>query len=317
MTDQRTMRALVFTAPSVVELLDVERPTASAGNVLVDVRAAGICGSELHGFHSVGFRKPPLVMGHEFAGVTPEGRRVVVNPLISCGTCDLCGRGAPQLCRHRELLGVHRPGGFAEEVAVPESALHDLSPDMDWETATLVEPLANAVHAWTHVESQAPRKVAVIGAGPIGLVVLLVARDSGVDDITVVDRSTSRLELAAALEATRCSTELAGEFDVIVDAVGAAATRSVAVDLLRPGGTTVWLGLAEDATNFSGNGLVRGEKHVVGSFTYTPRDFAEALARAEHLDLGWTTSVAMADAEATFMRLADGASDPVKAVIRP
>ena len=108
------MRALVFTAPSVVELQDVDEPLPGDGDVIVDVKASGICGSELHGFRSLGFRKPPLVMGHEIVGADAAGRRVAVNPLLSCGQCDLCSRGLPQVCRERGLLGVHRPGGFAE-----------------------------------------------------------------------------------------------------------------------------------------------------------------------------------------------------------
>lgn len=309
------MRALVFTGPGVVELQDVAQPD-SADGVLLEVRAAGICGSELHGFRNVGFRKPPLVMGHEFAGTTPDGRRVVVNPLISCGDCDLCRRGAPQTCRNRELFGVQRPGGFAERVVVPESALYDVPEGMAWETAAMVEPVANAVHAWSHVDLRGGERVAVIGAGTIGLVSLLVGREEGLEDITVVDRSQARLDVAARLGATTCATELEGEYDVVVDAVGAAVTRAAAVDRLRPGGTSVWLGLAEPDSGFDGNALVRGEKRVVGSFAYTPDDFAAALVRAQHLDLGWTTPVSIEDSERVFMELADGATEPVKAVIR-
>jgi threonine dehydrogenase-like Zn-dependent dehydrogenase len=107
------VRALVFTAPSVVELQDVDEPAPRDGDVILEVMGSGICGSELHGFRSLGFRKPPLVMGHEIVGVDPSGRRVAVNPLLSCGHCDLCSRGLTEVCRERGLIGVHRPGGFA------------------------------------------------------------------------------------------------------------------------------------------------------------------------------------------------------------
>jgi threonine dehydrogenase-like Zn-dependent dehydrogenase len=103
----------------------------------------------------------------------------------------------------------------------------------------------------------------------------------------------------------------------VVDAVGAAATRRAAVSHVRPGGTTVWLGLAGTDPGFDGNDLVRSEKRVAGSFAYTPADFAEALGAAPLLDLGWATPVAFPDALRVFMALADGASDPVKAVISP
>lgn len=311
------MRALVFTAPGVMELRTVDDPEPGGDSVVVTVRAVGICGSELHGFRSAGFRKPPLVMGHEFAGTTPDGRRVVVNPLLSCGSCDRCGAGMPQVCRRRELLGVHRPGGFAELVAVPVRALHDLPPGLSWDTAAMVEPLANALHAWTHVDLRGGERVAIIGAGTIGLVCLLSARRSGVTNVTMVDRSLSRLGLAERLGAATCTTELDGEFDVILDAVGAVVTRRTAVAHLRPAGTSVWLGLAEAEAGLDGNDLVRSEKRVVGSFAYTPADFARALALAPQLDLSWSTSVSFEDSHAVFMALANGASEPVKAVIRP
>jgi threonine dehydrogenase-like Zn-dependent dehydrogenase len=310
------MRALVFTGPGTMELQDVAVPEAREGWVPITVRACGICGSELHGFRAVGFRRPPLVMGHEFAGETPDGRRVVVNPLLSCGECDLCGRGHPELCRQRELIGVHRGGGFAERAVVPASAVHEIPAEMTWETAALIEPLANAVHAWGQVDLGQVDRVAVIGAGAIGLVTLLVAVHERLGDVTVVDRSTTRLDVAARLGASACQTELDGEYDVVVDAVGLAQTRSSAVEHVRPGGTSVWLGLAEATARIDGNGLVRNERRVVGSFAYTPEDFTNAVRLAPSLDLGWATPVTMEDSRRVFMALAGGAKDPVKAVIR-
>ena len=309
------MRALIFTGPGAVELQDVAPPEPAADGVLLDVRACGICGSELHGFRQVGFRKPPLIMGHEIAGTTPDGRRVVVNPLVSCGTCDLCRNGQPQICRSRELLGVQRPGGFAEKVVVPAGSLHDLPDDMTWQTAAMVEPLANAVHAWHRLDLAGVGRVAIVGAGTIGLVCLLVARQRGLDDITVVDRSPTRLALAEQLGATTCATELTGEYDVVVDAVGSQATRRAGIDSLRSGGTCVWIGLAEPQPGIDGNALVRTEKRVVGSFAYTPEEFAAALALAPELDLDWATPVALEQSRDVFMALAEGSMEPVKAVI--
>jgi threonine dehydrogenase-like Zn-dependent dehydrogenase len=310
------MRALVFTDPGVVELQDVPMPDVPSGWLPLTVRASGICGSELHGFRTPGFRTPPLIMGHEFAGETPDGRRVVVNPLLSCGRCDMCGGGAPELCRSRRLMGVHLPGGFAERAAVPPEALQDIPDDLGWEAAVLIEPLANAVHAWRQLEPSSVERVAVIGAGTIGLVTLLVAGRERDRKVTVVDTAPSRLALAERLGASRCATVLDGEYDVVVDAVGSARTRSAAVSCVRPGGTCLWLGLAEPGAGFDGSDLVRGEKRVVGSFAYGPDDFAAAVAGASSLDLGWATPIALEESQRTFMRLADGAPDPVKAVIR-
>ena len=105
--------------PGQMELFDMPEPDVGDDEVLVHVRSAGICGSELHGARHPGFRVPPLIMGHEFAGVSDDGRPVLINPILSCGECDMCARGLPQLCRRRALIGVHRSGGFAERVAVP------------------------------------------------------------------------------------------------------------------------------------------------------------------------------------------------------
>ncbi|TCO54829.1 zinc-binding dehydrogenase [Actinocrispum wychmicini] len=306
------MRALVFTAVGRVELLDIPAPEAGPAETVVTVKASGICGSELHGFRSVGMRVPPLVMGHEFAGVTESGDRVVINPLLACGTCDSCGRGAPQVCRSRELLGVSRPGGFGQQVAVPTGALHALPDDIGWSTATLIEPLANAVHAWSQANGE---RVGVIGAGAIGLVCALVARHHGAE-VTIAETSHSRRAIAESL-GLAATTALAGEYDVVFDAVGAEPTRAASIERCRPAGTAVWIGLASDDVHFAGNPLVRQEKRVVGSFAYTPADFAAAVALAPDLDLTWTKEVPLAQAESVFYALANGDTAIAKAVIVP
>lgn len=311
------MRALVFTAAGVVEMQDVDEPQPREGDVVLDVKGSGICGSELHGFRSLGFRKPPLVMGHEIVGVDAAGRRVAVNPLLSCGKCDLCSRGLPEVCRERGLLGVHRPGGFAERVAVPATALHVLPDGVDWEAAAMIEPLANAVHALRQVPDVPSARVGVIGAGAIGLLCLLVARRLGAGHVTVVDPSEGRLGTATRLGADATGPRLVEEYDVIVDAVGLPATRADSVLRVRPGGHAVWIGLARAEATIDGNDLVRGERHVVGSFAYNPEEFAEAVALSAESDLGWSTGVPLEDAQRVFMALAEGRSDIVRAVIRP
>jgi threonine dehydrogenase-like Zn-dependent dehydrogenase len=311
------VRALVFTAPGVVELQDVEEPQPADDDVVLEVRGVGICGSELHGFRSVGFRKPPLVMGHEVVGVDRAGRRVAVNPLLSCGHCDLCARGLPQVCRERGLVGVHRPGGFAERVAVPASTLYALPDGVSWEAAAMIEPLANAVHALRRVPDVRGARVGVIGAGAIGLLCLLVARRLGAAQVTVVDPSEGRLATATRLGADATGPALVEEHDVVVDAVGLPATRVDSVQHLRPGGHAVWIGLAHAEATFDGNDLVRSERSVVGSFGYLPAEFAEAVAMSAECDLGWSTGVPLEDSQDVFMALAEGRSDIVRAVLLP
>lgn len=308
------MQALVFTAPGVVQVQDVPAPEPGPHEILLDVAASGICGSELHGFRRVGMRVPPLILGHEFVGTVSEGQRVVVNPLLACGRCDSCRRDEPQVCRSRELLGAHRSGGLAEQIAVPRAAVHPLPDALDFAAGSLIEPLANAVHAWSLV-GEVPSRVGVIGAGTIGLLVMLVAAQRGAH-VTVADPSADRREVAARLGAAPVE-ELTGEYDVVVDAVGATPTRRASLASLRPGGTTVWLGLAEDESSVSGHGLVRGEQSILGSFAYADADFAEAVELAGSLDLSWTTAVPLSAAATAFLELAEGATNRVKVVVVP
>nr|WP_052477804.1 alcohol dehydrogenase catalytic domain-containing protein [Kibdelosporangium sp. MJ126-NF4]CEL14114.1 Threonine dehydrogenase and related Zn-dependent dehydrogenases [Kibdelosporangium sp. MJ126-NF4]CTQ88481.1 Threonine dehydrogenase and related Zn-dependent dehydrogenases [Kibdelosporangium sp. MJ126-NF4] len=307
------MQALVFTAAGRVELLDVADPQPGPGETAVTVHASGICGSELHGFRSVGMRVPPLVMGHEFAGTTTAGNRVVINPLITCGTCDSCLRGQAQVCRSRGLLGVNRAGGFAERVVVPDSAVHMLPDEVSWSAAALIEPLANGVHAWALAGDG--DKVGVIGAGAIGLVCALVGRARGVE-VTISETTGPRRAIAERL-GLNVTSELTGEYDVVFDAVGTPATRAASVDLCRPAGTAIWIGLAADEVRLNGNPMVRQEKRVLGSFAYSPADFIESVAMAATIDLTWTTCVPLSQAREMFYSLAEGNTTVAKAVIVP
>ena len=309
------MKALVFTGPGTLELLDVGEPEVAAGEVLVHVRAAGICGSELHGVRRPGFRKPPLIMGHEFAGTRPDGEPVVINPILSCGACDLCQRGLRHVCHQRTIIGVHRPGGFAERVAVPSSALRPVPPWLSWEAAAVVEPAANAVHAWNRAGAEAGARVAVIGCGAIGLLCVLAALAGGAESVEVSDLSAERVAVARGLGAG--AGQLRGEYDVVIDAAGSAATRARSVAHQRPGGVAVWLGLAEEDAGFDANALVRGEKRVLGSFAYSDEEFAHAMALLRNADLAWAASYPLAAGAGIFTDLMNGGTHPVKALLRP
>ena len=309
------MKALVFTGPGTLELLDVAEPEVADGEVLVQVRAAGICGSELHGARRPGFRKPPLIMGHEFAGTRPGGERVVINPILSCGECDLCRRGLRHICPRRAIIGVHRPGGFAERVAVPSSALRPVPHWLSWEAAAVVEPAANAVHAWHRTGPAVGARVAVIGCGAIGLLCVLAALAGEAGSVDVTDLAAERMAAARSLGAA--AGELRGEYDVVIDAVGSAATRAKSVAHQRPGGVAVWLGLAEEEAGFDANALVRGEKQVLGSFAYSDEEFAGAMALLRNTNLDWTASYPLAEGAAVFTELMNGGTHPVKALLRP
>lgn len=318
------MDALVFVAEGRVELLEQPHPEAGPGETVVEVQASGVCGSELHGFRSVGMRRPPLIMGHEFTGLTPAGERVVVNPLLACHECDRCRAGRPQQCERRGLIGVSRAGGFAEYVAVPTASLVPLPDSVGFLEGTLIEPLANAIHVAGIVAVGSPtdsttgqdlERVAVIGGGTIGLLCAQVLRRRG-HDVVVSELAPARRTLLERV-GLAAAESLSGDFDVVVDAVGSAQTRSDSVNLVRPGGIAVWVGLAEPRSAFDGNAVVRGERCVVGSFAYTPDEFLAAVEEARYVDLDWCTPVAPADWADTFHALADGNTEIVKAVLVP
>src|SRR4051794_29846117 len=311
------MRAMVFTAPGKVEMLDVDEPQPGPGEVVLDVALAGICGSELHGISQPGFRQPPLVMGHEFAGTTDAGRRVTVNPIGHCGRCDLCRAGSDNLCRERSIIGIHRAGAFADRVAVPARLLHELPDSLSWQAAAMVEPLANAVHAWNLAGAPRVARVGVVGAGTIGLVSLLAARAGGAGEVTVVDTSADRQQLAQKLGADSVGAQLDGEFDVVIDAVGLPATHVASVDRIRPGGVTVWLGLMSAEPAFDSMGLIRTEKTVRGSFAYTDAEFGAAIDLAADVDLQWADVFPLEQGAEIFTELMHGRSDVVKALLQP
>lgn len=311
------MRALVFTAPSVVEILDVPEVVLGEGEVVIHVERAGICGSELHGIRQPSFRVPPLIMGHEFVGRTDEGRRVAINPLLACGTCDLCQHGKEQLCRTRVLLGAHRAGGFAERVGVPTSQLQDLPDSLSWDHAGLIEPIANALHAWHLAGSPVGQRIGIIGCGPIGLACVEVALASGAQYVACAELSFERGTEATKIGAHHVGETLEGEFDVIFDAVGTASTRSSSLDHLLPGGVTIWLGLATPDSSFDAASAVRFEKTIRGSFAYSPGEFVAAIALAPKLKLTWSSTYPLAQGADIFLSLMNGAATPIKALLQP
>ncbi|MBW3625029.1 MAG: galactitol-1-phosphate 5-dehydrogenase [Armatimonadetes bacterium] len=339
------MKAMVYTAPLELKILDVEEPKPAPGEVIVEVAAVGICGSELEGFSTQSpRRKPPLIMGHEFSGRVVEtgedvegieaGQRVAVNPLITCGRCDLCRMGRNNACPNRRLTGMHRPGGFAERVAVPAGQLYPLSDDFSYERASMIEPLANGVHVARLANDPLARNVCVFGAGTIGILAAQAAKLLGSVNILMVDVNDTRLALArsgpTADETVNTKTqdlmEAAKEFtggrmfDYSVDAVGMSVTRKGAADVLRPGGTAVWIGLHSDETILSGMGAVLNENRIQGSYGYTSQDFGKAFQLLESGAIeieSWSRSFPLDEGVGTFTDLLGGQTAHVKAILQP
>ncbi|MGN6359860.1 MAG: zinc-dependent alcohol dehydrogenase [Thermomicrobiales bacterium] len=339
------MRAAVWHGARDMRLENVPCPAPQPGEVLLRVLAAGICGSELSGYlGQSSLRQPPLIMGHEFCGVVVQpgagveqfagGDRVTVNPLITDGNCVMCRDGQEQLCLRRSIVGAHRPGAFAEYVAVPARACYRLPDELDDLTGTLVEPLACALRAVEHANVTIGSRVLILGAGPIGLLALAAARRAGASIVVSADVNPARLGVARAWGATHAVNpqhddlvailhHLTGQLgcDSAIDAVGLPVTRRQAVEAVRPGGRAIFLGLHQDETAIAGNLIVRSEITVQGSYCYGQANFSTALRLLQEDFLpaaaSWLTVRPLAEANASFAQLIDVPGDITKVILRP
>lgn len=284
------MRALVYTSPGRVELEERPRPTVLPGEEEISIQVAGVCGSDISGFlgHSA-LRRPPLVLGHELVGRREDGRRVVANPLVSCGRCQACISGSQNLCETWKLLGLGAtPGTFAEFVALPSRQIYDIPDSLSVEQAILAEPLANIVHMFRIVSPSPFFRFAIVGAGTMGALALLAGVRIGAREILAVDVNERRLGTMKTLGATAVikvsgtdgseAQGIAGPgFDIVLDASGSAPARQMAFDLCRPGGQVVLLGMGTQRSEVNFVASIRKEHRVVMSFAYTPVDFRRSL----------------------------------------
>lgn len=265
------MEALVLEKERELVIRDVPRPEPRDSEVLIQVKACGICGSDVHGYDgSSGRRIPPLIMGHEAAGVVVEvghavrrfkaGDRVTFDSTVSCGHCSYCRIGQVNLCDHRQVLGVscgdyRRDGAFAEYVTVPEHIVYKLPDSFAYEKAALIEAVSVAVHAAKITEIVPGSSAVVIGAGMIGLLAVQAFKHYGCTTVIAVDLEPGRLEMAKALGAdnvllaidphlTEEIEKLTGGrgVDIAVEAVGTQMTVAIAIDAVRRGGTVTLIG---------------------------------------------------------------------------
>lgn len=308
------------------------RPTPAAGERDIEIEMAGICGSDMSGFlgHSPR-RKPPLTLGHELVGRTTDGRRVVANPLIVCGKCTRCLSGQQNLCEKWRLLGLDRvEGTFAEHVTLPEGQLYEIPDSLPSERAVLAEPLANIVHLFRIVAPLPFFRLAIVGAGTMGALSFLVAKNIGAKDILSVDVNAERLDVLKKMGAssvinvsdpsTLREAAAAGklDYDVVIDASGTAAARQMAFDLCRPGGQVLLLGMGAQRSEVDFVTSIRKEHRVVMSFAYTPVDFQRSLALliAGEIDLGpWTEKLPLEEGQRAFEKMTRGPGATLKMLL--
>jgi L-iditol 2-dehydrogenase len=288
------MKALLLTEYKKLELTDFPVPEIGPEELLVRVKACGICGSDVHGFDgSTGRRIPPLIMGHEAAGVVAragadvsnfrEGDRVTFDSMISCGKCYFCRRGAINLCDNRRILGVsiaeyRRHGAFAEYVAVPQHITFRLSDSVPFEHAAMIEPVSVAVHGVNLTPLALGDSAVVIGTGMVGLLVVQALRAAGCGTVIAVDIEDSKLDLArrlgadAGLNATRCDvpeevrkrTQGRGA-DVALEVVGATKPIEAAIASVRKGGVVTLVGNITPRIELPLQSVVTRQIRLIGS----------------------------------------------------
>ncbi len=343
------MKALVLTAANRLELLEVPEPSPGDDEVLVRVSACGICGSDVHGMDgSTGRRKPPVIMGHEAAGVVERvgpavravapGDRVTFDSTIYCGACWYCRRGMVNLCDNRRVLGVscdeyRRDGAFAELVAVPERIVYRLPPGVSFQQAAMVEPVSIALHAVRRFPPGPATSAVVVGAGMIGTLVVQLAVRSGAHPVVVVDVDPGRLALARRLGAhlavdsrtadvateVRSVTDGRGA-DLAFEVVGASAALAAALGSLRKGGTLVMVGNLSPTVEFAQQAAVTREISLLGSCA-SANDYPDCLRLIEAGDVdvaALTSAVApLADGPSWFARLQRREPGLMKVLLTP
>lgn len=333
------MKALVYTQPKELVLQDLAVPVLEDDEVVLGIEAVGICGSDMHAWHGHDpRRKPGLVLGHEFVGRVLEsaapgfdvGTRFTGNPLITCGVCEYCVQGRNNLCSNRTMVGMTRPGAYAERMSIPVSSLIAIPQDMAAEVAALTEPAATAWHA-VNLTIQALHRpiheasVLVIGGGAIGMLGALMLKHLGVKHLTVSELNPGRR--AAVARAVGCdvidpsqSPPPESTYDHVMDAVGAKITRNQAINSIKPGGVVMHVGLQDWASEIDMRKLTLSEITLLGTYTYTTADLratVDALAGGVFGDLAWVEQRPLSEGQKAFLDLDSGASASSKIILRP
>lgn len=288
------MKALLLSEYKHLEYTDFPAPEIEPEEVLVAVKATGICGSDVHGYDgSTGRRIPPLIMGHETAGVIVKtgarvsgwnpGDRVTCDSTIYCGKCFYCQRGEINLCDNRRVMGVSTPeyrrhGAFAEYVAVPQHILYRLPDEVSFDQAVMLEPLAVAFHAARITPIEINDSVLVVGAGMIGLLIVQALRLAGCGQIIATDLDASRLELARSLGSDSVFLSTEADFRQKVteltdgrgpnhafEVVGITPAVQTAVESVRKGGTVTLVGNLSSSVELPLQSAVTRELTLYGS----------------------------------------------------
>ena len=324
------MKALVYDGVETLNYRDMPDPVVGSDTHLIKIEAVGICGSDMHAYLGHDARRPaPLILGHEAAGTivggAQNGRRVTVNPLVSCGTCAACKAGRENICPDRQIISMPpREGAFAQYVVMPDSNLVTVPDAIPMDKAALAEPLAVSWHtARLALEALHPsmeRRALVIGGGAIGLAAALALKAMGARDVTIAEPNDARRAFLAETCGQATMANASGSFETVIDAVGYGATRASASACVMPGGVIAHVGLGDSAEGFDVCYATLQEVTFIGTYTYTMQDFrdtAQAIFDGKLGPLDWTEKRALSDGFQAFKDLRTGKVAAPKIILDP
>jgi L-iditol 2-dehydrogenase len=296
------MRAAVVTATGCVNIQDVETPAIKDDEVLIKVKTVGVCGSDLHVFEGThAFRKPPVVLGHEVAGDIVKlgkdvkkfklGDRVTVEPHLGCGVCEFCKQGLVNICNNKSAPGTAGwTGTFVEYFNAPEKTLYKLDDKVSYEEGALIEPLAVAVHALARSSVKERDCLVILGAGTIGLLVLVVARQMGFKTVICTDTAPFNREMSLKLGAAAALNPMSDDViartkeltngrgaDLAIVAAGADGILDQASACVRKRGEIGLVAMITKKIPFYCYSVVFNEQNIYGAMTYETRDFVKAV----------------------------------------
>ena len=282
------MRAAKITQPNQLSIVEIPGPEPAANEVLIRVMASGICGTDIHIYRGEYLGGYPVIPGHELSGVIESigpavkrfkpGDRVAVEPNIACDNCEACLNNRQNFCLNWQAVGVTRPGGMAQYTTAPEKAVFDIG-ELSFEQAAFMEPLSCVLHGLERLGSDLADKVAILGAGPIGVLLMQGIRAQGASRITVVDKSADRVAFAGELGADETLTDLNALrpdfYDVVIDATGAIPVMQRTPDFVRPGGKVLLFGVPPSGQEMSVEAfkIFRKGLTVLSSFTSVRNSF--------------------------------------------
>ncbi len=339
------MRCVALKGVKSLEVIETAEPSSKNGKVLIEVKKAGICGSDIHNWN--GGAPEGLVMGHEFSGVVLDsggredikvGDRVTALPIDPCGQCAACQSENPQYCpstwTHALGLSLENPGSMAEKLSYRADMIRKLPDNVSDDEGAMVEPTAVSFHATNLADIKEGAKVLVIGGGIIGLGCAMFAKKAGASFVAVSETNEKRGKKAISLSvadklydgkdpelAVKAMTDTLGGFDVVFDCVGIAAAINSAIFSVKPGGTIVMVGVSPKPEAIYTVMEVMKELTIKGAIAYTAHEFEECIRMIAEKEIDVLKFVddivSLEDTQKAFERLTCGTDNMIKILIDP